>query len=65
MNLCPKPHLDLHVVSDAIDEMIDELPNENDSERQEVISLTLILKNKCIMSNPVNEIGYLSDIKFR
>ena len=54
------------VVSDIIDELIDELPNEIEiSSRQEIISPSPILKNKYMMSSPVNESGYLSDLEFR
>ena len=54
------------VVSDIIDELIDELPNEIEiSSRQEIISPSPILKNKSMMSSPVNESGYLSDLEFR
>ena len=54
------------VVSDIIDELIDELPNENEiSSKQGVLSPSPILKNKSMMSSPVNESGYLSDLEFR
>ena len=61
-----EPTSTLDIVSDIIDELIDDLPNKDEvSRRQETMSPSPILKCKSMMSSPVNESGYLSDLEFR